>query len=69
LQKAVALDEAAAKTANVSASPTYKYHLAVALNARGDKQGARRELEAALRLGEKVPFADANDARQLLSTL
>jgi tetratricopeptide (TPR) repeat protein len=69
LQKAVSVDEATARTANGTASPTYHYHLALALNAKGDKEGARRELQAAMRLGEKAPFADANDARQLLATL
>ena len=69
LQKAVSLDEAAARNAGAIASPTYHYHLAVALNAKGDKEGARRELQTAVRLGEKAPFADANDAKQLLATL
>ena len=69
LQKAVSLDETAARNANATPSPTYHYHLAVALNGKGDKEGARRELQTALRLAEKVPFADANDAKQLLATL
>jgi tetratricopeptide (TPR) repeat protein len=69
LQKAVSLDEAAARNAGATPSPTYHYHLAVALNGKGDKDGARRELQAAMRLAEKVPFADANDAKQLLETL
>jgi hypothetical protein len=63
------LDEAAARNAGATPSPTYHYHLAVALNGKGDKDGARRELQAAMRLAEKVPFADANDAKQLLETL
>jgi len=69
LQKAVSLDEAAARNSGGTASPTYHYHLALALNGKGDKDGARRELQAAMRLAEKVPFADANDAKQLLGTL
>ncbi|MEP6922702.1 MAG: tetratricopeptide repeat protein, partial [bacterium] len=69
LQKAVSLDEAAARAANVSPSPAYRYHLGMALKAKGDKSGARRELEAALKLADKVPFADADEARKALATL
>jgi hypothetical protein len=39
------------------------------LKEKGDKDGSRRALEAALRLGEKAPFADADDARKALATL
>jgi tetratricopeptide (TPR) repeat protein len=69
LQKAVSLDEAAAKKANASPSPTYRYHLGVALAAKGDKAAAKRELEQALSLGEKVPFAEADEARKALAAL
>ena len=69
LQKAVKVDEAAARANNSSPSATYHYHLGMALIAKGDKQGARRELEAALKLGEKAPFADADEARKVLPTL
>lgn len=69
LQKAVSLDERAAKTANVSPSPNYRYHLGMALKAKGDSGAARRELEMALRLGEKATFADAEEARKALATL
>src|SRR5882724_2875915 len=69
LQKAVALDGASAKSAGGSASPNYAYHLGVALKAKGDREGARRQLEAALRLGEKIPFAESDDARKALATL
>ena len=44
LQKAVALDEAGAKNANVNPSPVYRYHLGMALKAKGDNAGAKREL-------------------------
>jgi tetratricopeptide (TPR) repeat protein len=69
LQKAVSLDEEAAKKSNGSPSPTFHYHLGAALAAKGDKATAKREIEQALRLGEKVPFADADDARKALATL
>jgi tetratricopeptide (TPR) repeat protein len=69
LQKAVTLDEAAANKAKVSPSPTYRYHLGMALKAKGDKEGAKRELGVALRLADKVPFRDADEARKALATL
>lgn len=69
LQKAVSVDEAAARKANLSPSPSYRYHLGMALKAKGDRPAARRELELALRLGEKVNFADAGEARKALAEL
>lgn len=69
LQKAVALDEAAARAANVSPSPTYHYHLGMALKEKGDKEGSRRALESALRIAEKRHFPDAEEARKALATL
>lgn len=69
LQKAVDLDEAVARVTNGSPSATYRYHLGMALKGKGDKEGSRRSLEAALRLGEKRPFADAEDAKKALATL
>ncbi len=69
LQKAVALDERAAKNGNGSPAPNYHYHLGMALKAKGDKEAARRELEQAVRLSEKAPFAEADEARNVLATL
>jgi tetratricopeptide (TPR) repeat protein len=69
LKKAVDLDEAAARTANNSPSATYYYHLGMALKGKGDKEGSRRALETALRLAEKRPFPDQDEARKSLSTL
>jgi len=69
LQKAVALDERATKAGNGSPAPNYHYHLGMALKARGDKEAARRELELAVRLSEKAPFAEAGDARNVLASL
>jgi tetratricopeptide (TPR) repeat protein len=69
LQKAVSLDEAAARTNNTPPSASYHYHLGMALKERGDKAGARRELEASVRLAEKAPFAEVDEARKTLTTL
>lgn len=69
LQKAVALDEAAARAANVPPSASYHYHLGMALKGKGDKDASRRALETALRLAEKKPFADVEEARKALATL
>ena len=69
LQKAVALDEAAARAANVPPSASYHYHLGMALKGKGDKDGSRRALETALRLAEKKPFTDVEEARKALATL
>ncbi len=69
LQKAVSVDEAAARASNGVASPTYRFHLGVALAAKGDKAGARREIEAALRLSQKTSFPEVDEARKTLATL
>jgi tetratricopeptide (TPR) repeat protein len=60
LQKAVARS---------TESATYRYHLGMALAGKGDRAGARRELEQALKLGEKNPFAESEEARRTLATL
>ena len=69
LKKAVSVDEAAARQTNSVPSPTYRFHLGAALAAKGDKAGARREIETALRLGEKTSFPEADEARKTLATL
>jgi tetratricopeptide (TPR) repeat protein len=69
LKKAIAVDETAARRNNSSPTPTYRYHLGVTLAAKGEKAAARREIENALRLSEKVPFPEANEARKTLATL
>jgi tetratricopeptide (TPR) repeat protein len=69
LQKAVDLDEAASRAQNVQPSALYHYHLGMALKGKGDKDGSRRALETALRLGEKKPFPDEDEARKALATL
>jgi tetratricopeptide (TPR) repeat protein len=69
LQKAVSLDEQAAKNGNSVPAANYQYHLGMALKARGDKDAARRALEQAVKLSDRAPFAEANDARNVLATL
>jgi hypothetical protein len=69
LQKAVNLDEAAAKARNVPASGNYHYHLGMALLEKGDKAAAKREFEAAISLAEKAPFAEVEEAKKALATL
>jgi tetratricopeptide (TPR) repeat protein len=69
LKKAVSVDEVAARQSNSSPTPTYHFHLGMALAAKGDKAGARREIEGALRLGEKTGFPEADEARKTLATL
>jgi tetratricopeptide (TPR) repeat protein len=69
LQKAAELDQATAARRGVPANPDYRYRLGLALAAGGDKEGARRELEQALVIGEKTGFAQADQARKTLSTL
>jgi tetratricopeptide (TPR) repeat protein len=55
--------------ARASDNPTYRFHLGMALAGKGDKAGARSELEQALRLGEKGGFSEADEARRALATL
>ncbi len=69
LQKAVTLDERAAKSGNGTPAANYQFHLGMALKARGDKAAARRALEQAVRLSEKAPFSEADEARNVLATL
>jgi tetratricopeptide (TPR) repeat protein len=69
LQKAVSLDEALARANNGTPSATYHYHLGMALKAKGDKAGSRRELETSLRLSDKSPFNDVDEARKALASL
>ena len=69
LQKAVALDERSAKNGAGNPSANYHYHLGMALKAKGEKEAARRALEQAVKLSEKAPFTDAEEARNVLATL
>ena len=69
LRKAVELNEAEARAANSSPSAAYHYHLGMALKGKGDKEESRRELETAIRLSEKAPFADVDEAKKALASL
>jgi hypothetical protein len=69
LRKAVSINEAEARKANVSPSASYHYHLGMALKGNGDKEEARSQLEAAVRLSDKSPFADLEEAKKALATL
>ena len=69
LRKAVALNEADARAVNAAPSAAYHYHLGMALRGKGDKEEARRELETAIRLSEKAPFADVDEAKKALASL
>ena len=69
LQKAVTLDEDAAHKSNGNPSASYQYHLGMALKAKGDSQGAKRALEASIRLSDKAPFGDIEEAKKALTTL
>ncbi len=41
----------------------------MALKEKGDKEESRRELETAIRLSEKAPFPDLEDASKALASL
>ena len=69
LRKAVSLNEAQARATNSAPSAAYHYHLGMALKGKGDKEESRRELETAIRLSDKAPFADLEDAKKALATL
>ena len=69
LSKAVSLNEAQSRATNSTPSATYHYHLGMALKEKGDKEESRRELQTAIRLSEKAPFADLEDAKKALATL
>lgn len=68
-RKAVAIDEAAAqKTGNVPA-PGYRVRLGMALAKAGDKDSARREVEASLRQIAELSDREVQDAKSVLANL
>jgi tetratricopeptide (TPR) repeat protein len=69
LRKAVTMNEADARATNGTPSASYRFHLGMALKGKGDREESRRELEAAIRLGDKAPFADVEEAKKALATL
>lgn len=68
LRKAVSINETEARAANTSPSAAYRYHLGMALKGKGDTEESRRELEASIRMSEKSPFADVDQARKALAS-
>jgi tetratricopeptide (TPR) repeat protein len=69
LRKAVSLNENEARARNAAPSAAYHYHLGMALKEKGDKQESRHELETAIKLAEKSPFPDLEDAKKALASL
>ena len=69
LRKAVSINEAEARAANVPPSATYHYHLGMALKGTGNKEESRRELRSRDQLAEKSPFADLEEAKKALASL
>lgn len=69
LRKAILINENQARTANVTPAASYHYHLAMALRGAGNKDESRKELETAIRLSDKSPFADVEEAKKALASL
>jgi len=69
LRKAVSVNEAQSRTTNAVPSATYHYHLAMALKGKGDTEESKRELQAAIKLSERAPFAELEDAKKVLAGL
>lgn len=69
IRNAVARDDELSGKNGTPPTPVYRFHLGMALAASGDKYGARRELEAALALGKRASFSEADEARKALATL
>ena len=69
LRKAVSINESQARAANASPSASYHYHLGMALKANGNKEESRKALETAIRLSEKAPLRDVEEAKKALASL
>ena len=69
LRKAVSINETQARAANAPPSASYHYHLGMALKANGNADESRKELETAIRLSEKAPFSDVEEAKKALASL
>jgi len=63
------LNETQARAANIAPSANYHYHLGMALKAQGAKEESRRELETAIRLAERSPFSDLEEAKKALASM
>lgn len=69
LRRAVSINDTEAQRANIPPAASYHYHLGMALKGQGDREAARRELETAIRLADKSPFADLEEAKKALASL
>jgi Flp pilus assembly protein TadD len=69
LKKAVALDEIEAKQTNVAVNSAYHLRLGMALASAGDKVSAKREVESSLQNGRNLSEKDAQEAKNLLTSL
>ncbi|HSL54438.1 MAG TPA: tetratricopeptide repeat protein, partial [Pyrinomonadaceae bacterium] len=69
LRKAVSINEAQARATNSAPSAAYHYHLGMALKEKGEREESRRELQTAIRLSEKAPFAELEEAKKALASL
>lgn len=69
LRKAVSINESEAQKANVAPAASYHYHLGMALKGKGDLGESRRELETAIRLSDKSPFGDLEEAKRALASM
>lgn len=67
-RKAIALNEADARARNTPPSAAYRYHLAMALRDKGEREEAKREFEIAMRFSEKAPFPELDEAKKAAAT-
>lgn len=67
-RKAIALNDAEARSRNAPPSAAYRYHLAMALRDKGEKEEARREFDLAMRFSEKAPFPELDEAKKAAAT-
>jgi tetratricopeptide (TPR) repeat protein len=69
LRKAVSINEAESRAKNGTPSASYQYHLGMALIGTGNKEESRRALQTAIKLAEKNPCAEVDEAKKALATL
>jgi tetratricopeptide (TPR) repeat protein len=69
LKKAAAIDAADAAKNGRNPNPAYRLRLGTALASSGDKPSAKKEVEIALRSESNLSKADAQSAKNLLSSL
>lgn len=68
-RKAVAIDEAAAKSSGGTSNAGYRVRLGMALAKAGDKTAARREVESSLKNLNALTQRELTDARNVLASL